>query len=311
MRWYLATNSGDFRLLSSEGDDGKLLTDRCQLLVEDPTPREQDVLQAFIVEQRGLGHVGPEAAFSVVGESRIELGCSVAVAGRQLARDLNPPRGNLTAVRSKSGTMLAVVDAASMDEVITAIDEKERAEREAEEAKEAKQAEGRQIARREAAVVSARRPTLCCPNPRERALVRSSQVLREFCTPRQWSDWCRYGWLICRGGSTGEPYRVHHRHHPFAIDAGYVTWNLTWNHAVHCYDWGYQPAEEVMAIKLFLENAEAWIRNPSGWFGPGHRFPHPLGYGCSDGTWDTGFMSNLGGQIRGIGDALVGALEGS
>ncbi len=300
MRWYFPTNSGDFRLLPVDGGDDKPLPDRCDLLVEDPTPREQDILHDFIREQRGLGFAGSDARFSLLGRSKVELSCSVATAGRQLAKDLNPPRGNLTAVRSRAGTMLAVVDANGLDDVMLALDAKENKEREAKEAATKEAEQTALVARQAAAAATARRPTLCCPNPQERALVRSSQVLREFCTPRQWRDWCKYGWLICRGGLTGEPYRVHHRHHPFAIEKGYVTWNMSWERVVHCYDWGYPPAEEVLAIKLFLELAENWIRNPSGWFGPGPSFEHPLGYGGSDGTWDTGFMSNLGEQFRQI-----------
>ena len=127
--------------------------------------------------------------------------------------------------------------------------------------------------------VTTKRPTKCCPDPIEGPLVRSSRVLRKFCTPQQWKDWCVHGWLICYGHLSGHAYRLVHRHHPAAKVQGKICYDLDDRQTLHAYDWSTPPAEEVLAFKLILENIEPWLRCEATGFGPmrGH-FGRSIGF---------------------------------
>lgn len=253
--------------LEADGDKGSVLT------VIKPTPAELDKLDAFLSEARKKKWVKQHVGFVPDGEITIKVAASVQDAGRILLG--KKTKGKLTAVRSDDGKVTA------------AWDEKDLAK-----AKEA---------------ATVRRPTLCCPLPVPGPDQRASEVLRAFCTPRQWKDWCEDGLLRCYGNLSGRLYEVLHRHHPTAIRRQKIVWDVAGGHVMHCYDWSVPPAEEVLTMKLVLEHAEHWIRNASGClFGSGDIYHNPFMSARkqgADGLPDAAFM-------RGVGRAFKSFLTG-
>lgn len=148
-------------------------------------------------------------------------------------------------------------------------------------------------------VVVTERPTLCCPIPTPGAMDRASEVLRTFLTADQWDEWCQDGMIHVRGNLTGDTYRVVHRKHPLAAKQGKAAWNVTENHVVHCHLTHLPPPEETLSIVLTLQFGEDWIRNPSGWFGGGRRFRHPLGLGALDGTQSSALLCAVSALLGG------------
>lgn len=148
-------------------------------------------------------------------------------------------------------------------------------------------------------VVVTERPTLCCPIPTPGPMDRASEVLRTFLTADQWDEWCQDGMIHVRGNLTGDTYRVVHRKHPLAAKQGKAAWNVTEDHVVHCHLTHLPPPEETLSIVLTLQFGEDWIRNPSGWFGGGRRFQHPLGLGSSDGTQSSALLYTVSELLGG------------
>lgn len=278
--WYHPSWSGDFRLEAASDA-------ACTLTVVDPTPDEQLRLGEFLDKVRKKGWLSKLAGIAEKGETRLELGVSVAEAGKVLLKRGERPRtGLLTAVRFAGGQIEADTDAGQ----VAAVDAK--------------------------AAATVRRPTLCCPDPVPGPDRRASEVLRAFCTRRQWESWERDGFLVARGQLSGHRYRVAHRHSGLARRQSKVAWDLDDRHVVHCYDWAVPPAEEALAIKLVLEHAEPWIRNCSGYFdGPGPHYDNPFmgsGYQAEDGLLDAAAVCALGEGLVGwqIGQAVREVLQG-
>lgn len=235
-RWFIPSWSGDFRLVA-EGED------KCRLIVVNPTLAEIEQLGSFLVKARKKGYVPDIAGVAEKGESTLTINASVAKAGRLLLGRKMPRKGLLTSVKSVDGR-LEVVDGDAGSEEVTEAVEKPEADK----------------------AVTTRRPTLCCPTPQVEREVRASEVLRTFCTSKQWEEWVAKGYLHCVGNLTGHSYRIAHRHSPLAAEQRKICWDLHDDHVVHCYDWSVPPPEEALAIKLTLEHREHWIRNASGMY---------------------------------------------
>ncbi|MFH1841578.1 MAG: hypothetical protein ABIF77_00085 [bacterium] len=280
-KWYHPNWSGDFRLEAAGEDD-------CVLRITDPTIDEITKLGKFLDKCRKKEWIGKATGLpeKFEGEYVLEIKAPVDKAGRALVgwgqglkrKDL------LTVVKSVDG---AVSYAVSNEEELRRVVEAEKADK----------------------AVSNKRATLSCPHPISGPDVRASEVLREFCTQRQWDDWNTYGFLIAYGNLTGHPYRICHRHSLLARRQGKITKDLKDDTIIHAYDWSLPPAEEVLSLKLQLEHVEHWIRNPSGYFGLGVRFVNPFmgpddQYG--DGVPDTAVLSSLGVALP----ALIGQLSG-
>jgi len=233
MRWHFTDWSGDFRL-ESDGPD------KCVLTVISPTPSEIKRLGEFLSKARRWPRkwIGQHIGFVPNGEVKVPIAAPLAKAGRLLLGE--KAKGTLTAVVSTKGHVKAVTDgdAAKVEKEASKPDAK--------------------------AATTVRRPTLCCPMPQPGPDVRASEVLREFCTPRQWKEWEQEGKLHCYGNLSGRLYEIAHRHHPLAIERGKIVWDCEGGHIMHAYDWSVPPPEEVLTMKLVLEHAEHWIRNQSG-----------------------------------------------
>lgn len=281
--WYIPSRTGDFRLETHPDN-----VQRCLLTVEDPTPDELTRLRKALSEYRSKGWIDELLGINATGRSELVVEAPIAKAGPVLAGDSMPGRGVLTVVRSAKGTVLCVADETQQQVVEQAVADPEP------EAPPPKPEERAEVA------ASVRRPTCCCPDPlpAEGPLKRSSRVLREFCTPRQWKQWVQKGYITFFGGMTGARYRICHRNHPLAAEQGKICRDLDYGVTLHFWDWSIPPAEEVAAAMLILQFREPWLRNEATYFGPGPKLFNPLGNGA-DGTWDASFFRSIGGLITG------------
>lgn len=266
--WYFPSWSGDFRLEALGSDEA-----RSVLTVIDPTPVEIRRLATFLEKARSRNwieqHVGLPPGAS--GEIRIELDAPLVKTGKALHG--GKIRGRLTAVSSTAGVVEAVFE--DPDKVCTAIVKATDSKKDPVKA------------------ASIDRPTLCCPTSDSGPERRASEVLHDFCTARQWSDWQERGWLRCYGNLSGHRYQIVNRNHPLVQRRRFVVWDEDVRHILHCYDWSVPPAEEVLAAKLILEYREHWIRNNSG------------AYDCPGPIYHNPFMSNADQGADGIGDSAL------
>jgi len=275
MRWSFVSWCGDFRL-EADGPD------KCTLTVEHPTPSEVERLGAFLKKARSKDWVEQHVGFIPDGKIVIPVAAPLVKAGRILLGER--PKGILTAVVSKNGDVKAITDG-DPDKAAAAVADKDAK-----------------------AAASVRRPTLCCPCPQPGPDVLATEVLHAFCTPRQRLEYDSQGLLHCYGNLSGRLYEIAHRHHPLAVERTKIIWDVEGQHILHAYDWSVPPAEEVLVMKLVLEHAEDWIRNPSGNLSCVHpQYPNPFmgeSEQMMDGIPDRRFMETLLGML------LAGAAAG-
>lgn len=277
-RWSYPSWCGDFTL-EADGEHSVLV-------VTDPVAGEIEQLAKFISYCAAHGWVAGLPGISPQGETRIMIGAPVHEAAHRLLKQKGKARpGILTAVKSVAGVVTAVKgDGAPL--------EKELAKPEAADA------------------VTVRRPTPSCPDCLVGPEDRASRVLARFSTRRQREEWERDGVLHCVGERSGHLYRVAHRASPVAAAQGRPAFDETDGVVVHCHDRSVPPAEEALAIKLTLEHAEAWLRNPSGIFvdRARHVFGNPFMTAETqhlDGTADTMLVNGLVGGVFGLALAEV------
>lgn len=275
--WFFPSWCGDFRL-TGDGAEGTLLT------VTDPTPVEQEQLhwligtciaQGFAVD----GLVAPS------GASEVRIGRSVDIVGGILA-GVTLTRGSLTVNRDESGKVVWAESLKAKDGELVA-------------------APATAVEPSPAASVTVKRPTSCCPdNAMGEVDQLASEVLEAFSTARQWSDWNEHGYLYAIGGRTDHLYQIVHRRHELAEKRTKILYDCTDDGVLHCWDWSVPPAEEVLAMKLFVEHAEQRIRTPNtclgfGGVGPNFqgfsdKFPEEEGHRSLYGTWDAGVLQGFG-----------------
>jgi hypothetical protein len=235
-RHYVPSWCGDYHL-DADGDT------KSRLVVTDPTTVEQEQLEKFLVKciQKKWLHPFKNSALSIPasGTTKIAIEASIVEAGKVLLAKKGRQRtGIITAIKSVGGVVEAVLgDGEKLDAALKK--------------PEAKTA------------VTVRRPTNCCPKPVTGPDVRASAVLQAFCTPQQWADWTAHGFLRAYGQLSGHRYRIAHRHSALARHQKKIVWDESGDHLIHAYDWSVPPAEEVLTMKLAIEHAEPWIRNPS------------------------------------------------
>jgi len=295
-RWHIPSRTGDFELTVHPKDPEKSL-----LVTEDLTPDEAVKVREFLRACRDGRRKWVDDLVGVTSAGRCEIVIEATVekAGALFVVNSTTPRGRLTAIRSKAGEITEVVahDDAGKDAEAEALAA-------AAASKEADKA------------VTVKPPTRCCPMPIEGPLVRSSKVLKSFCTEEQWNDWMNKGYLHCYGSHSGHKYRIVHRHHPLAAVQQKIVYDLDENRYMKCWDWSVPPAEEVLAMKLYLEHREPMIRNRSTALGYDPLRHTDLSgcsgvigssldsedvyedyFGGSDGTWDAGQLGSFGAFI--------------
>ncbi len=298
LTWFIPNSGGDYTL--KPHPDGP---ERSLLIVENATPVEITRLDAFVHACRdgrkrnssgGRGWLakGDNPDWST-GRHELVIDAPVSKAGPVLAGAAAPVRGTLTVVTSVDGQVMVTADDSEGGAEAPAVAE-------AAEDPKAK------------AAVTTRRGTVCCPVPVEGPLRRASRVLRHFCTPRQWRTWCERGWLECIGGTTGRLYRVHHRHHPVAVEAGMAIVDMDAIDAgvrlrraiIHRWDYTCPAPEEVLGAMHWLQHREGALRNRSGAYT--HRadlLGNRHGHEVMDGRFDAAVFESFGlGMQMAAGD---------
>lgn len=266
-RWYIPNTGGDYRLEEAPGTKPMSV-----LTVENPTPNEVARLQAFLRTARDRKWVSAKTNIGLVGVTTIKVKAAVAEAGPLLVKAAGAEKpGTLTAVRSVGGQVTSTEKLEEATELVKAPAAEE--------------------------AVTVRRPTPCCPAPEVAAEIRASAVLRAFCTPSQWANWIRDGFLVCTGRYTGHRYRLAHRNSPLAQRQGRICADITDGAVLHFHDSLLPPPEEVLAAKLILEHRENWLRHPSTCLSPRFTqvFANPLGPQATDGVADAKMLQAIGG----------------
>jgi hypothetical protein len=284
-RFHVPAPSGDFELIALDDK-------QCKLVTENLVASEVEQIKAFLRVCRDPSRkwVDDLVGVSATGRSEIVIEAPIQQAGAALAGAAAPDRGRLTAVRSVNGSMVAVIDSSDPQEIPRIAAETAKPEA--------------------VAAVTVNRPTRCCPTPVEGPMVRSSRVLKTFCTAKQWADWQEKGWVIAIGHRSGHAYRICHRHHPAARAQRKIVWDLTEGKVIHCWNWSVPPAEEVLAAMLFVQNREEQIRNRSTALGcRSFVFDDPTGHGGSDGIWDAAQFRGMGAAVASLGRAMLGDLS--
>lgn len=283
MLWYWPSWSGDWRL-EADGADKSVLT------IVSPTPAEVEQLGAFLKRARSKAWVAQHVGFIPNGTVTIPVAAPIDKAGRALLGWNRWRKGVLTVVRSANGEVTAVIDGDS-DKAERAVAAAAGKDKEAPLAEPVKPQE-------KPAAVTVSRPTCCCPLPDTVADVRATEVLHAFCTPRQRAEMARDGVIHCYGNLSGRRYEIAHRHHPAAIQRGKVIFDTEGGYVIHAHASHVPAAEEVLTMKLVLEHAEDWVRNPSGCFHhDGPVYDNPFGMGMMDGVKDAAFMASFGRSI--------------
>ena len=280
MRWYVPSFAGDFRLEPQEGN-------RCVLIVEKPTPFEQNALTGFL--KKGVkkwlerGTIIPERWPDTV---RFVIEKSLAKVGPMLVRTMKPKDRTITAVRYENGAL----DVASTGEDLDKLAEKAAADKTAK------------------AIASVSRPTPSCPQCTVDAVGPASEVLLSFLDEKEHANWATSRAIIVRGGQTGFRYLLAHRNTPLAARIGRICYDIDNRAVVHFHDRMVPPEEEVLAAKLILEHRELWLRNEATMFSapPDTVFKNPFG-DIHDGVWDANFTAVIGEaalMLRGLAAAV-------
>ncbi len=233
MNWYIPSWNGDFRFVPHEEFD-----DRCALVVTDPTSAECENLREF-------GKIAVKAGWTehedLDARERTALKTPLHDAAAAMGKILGLDRpGVITALVSEAGRIV-VTEAVPPATVVTKIKE---------------------AAGKIKAAVTAKRPTLSCPEcaGRPEKARRACDVLWEFLDQEQRQEWLRGRFVTVFGGRTGHCYRVSARDTQVAKHVGRCILDLDDWVTLHCYDWSVPAEEELLAMVLILRFREDWLR---------------------------------------------------
>lgn len=105
------------------------------------------------------------------------------------------------------------------------------------------------------AAVTVAAPRRGCPAP-SAATRRASEVLRTFCTARQFAQYQNEGRMRVLGNWTGKTYFVHHRDEAFARGLSRCVTEAATGRPLCAWDEEVPPEEETLSLKLALEHRE-------------------------------------------------------
>lgn len=240
--WFFPCWSGDFRLEA-------IADEKCRLTVEDPTPADRRLLTPFVVKLRREGVLSNNDIIRPKGRTKIDIDASMGKLGPRLAHALNGEAETWTVIRHANGRM-------SLESLaLVTVGPEAEPTQEAQDAVFREEPESNQ---KPVAAATVRRPARGCPAPTpcER---RASEVLRTFCTRRQWQQWQRQGRLTAIGNATGKAYHVHHRNTAARLGLGHSLTEVGTGHEVCVWDDRVPPEEEALSIKLAVEHRERWM----------------------------------------------------
>jgi hypothetical protein len=307
--WRIPSWSGDYEILPHpDAPDTKT-----RVRVVEPTPSEIADLTKLFAHAKKEGWIGRKAKIPTSGTHEFDFEAPILAVGTHMALSIVPSRSRLTAIRSKDGSVDVVYNDADVNATPEEKAEVAKAEEKGivEKIKDAASSAASSVAGAAKgavdAVTTVKAPTRCCPLAVEGPDIRASEVLEAFLSPEQQRMWDLYAYFYAIGHRTGHRYRVCHRHSDMAISQGKVLWDMTDEHIVHVYDHSVPPAEEALALKLYIENREEVIRNdatlalmdtPAERNGVEFRMRRfkledPTHAGISAGTADAGFFQML------------------
>lgn len=244
--WFIPAWCGDFRL-EAHPDDAK----RSILTVEDPTESDKARLVPFLAHARERGWVDALDGISSRGMSVLHVGASVSEAGQVMAASLfRPGEETWTALRVTGGAIELVNGTMPFD--MTAPKASEAPTSTSTPSLPAKQPE---------AAVTVRAPRLGCPAPTP-AERRASEVLRTFCTQREWDCWQQRSFIPVVGNASGRSYRIYHRTEAARLNMGHTVVDQDGTE-VCMWDDTVPAEEEALALKLALQHREGWLLRQS------------------------------------------------
>lgn len=228
--WFVPAQCGDFRLESTGAST-------CRLTIVDPTSADEARLTPFFAAvakldrawwEKLLGLAGTPKGYAPTGETVLDFERPITELGPLLAGATARPNplGVWTAIRHENGVFLA--------DGVTLVEDKVP----------------EPVA---AATVSA--PRRGCPAPTAAAR-RASEVLRAFCTARQFAQYQAEGRMRVLGNQTGKAYYVHHRDEAFARGLSRCVTEAATGRVLCAWDDQVPPEEETLALKLALEHRE-------------------------------------------------------
>jgi hypothetical protein len=283
---YLPSWNGDFRL-EGNGKEGS------KLVVHDPTPHEQKLIEEFLRTVEAKGWVSDrDAGFSqgayrtpTSGKSEIAISAPLSKAAKILIKIARPKKQTLTAISFSNGDLSLIegADEPAVEKIAEIVEKAAATETPDQPAKAA----------------SVRRPTPCCPDCEVGSVTPASEVLLSFLNEEEHETWARERAIIVTGGLTGHRYILAHRQSAIAAHNTRMCFDLNDGQVLHFHDNSVPPEEEVLAAKLILEHREPWLRNEATLLeGDNMKFKNPFG-GFSDGTESAAFVSELGRWLRG------------
>jgi len=295
MRWYLPTWNGDIRA----EQDG----DKTKLTIIEPTVDELLTLGRLEQKCRDEGWWKQEEALWVQIKDRrrreakrqeVLLDAPIDQIAPLLVEGYKPGVQTLTAIVYKDGEV-ETVDGTQGTQALVETTEK-AVNKGAEKA------------------ATVKRATPCCPQCMPGAVLPATEVLLDFLDDEQHESWASHRRFVVRGGRTGHPYLLAHRHSHTAVSMGRPCMDLADGVVLHFHDQTVPPEEEVLGAKLVLEHREDWLRNQATVLGPGigsdgsrvwdrqaeSIFENPFG-DAMDGVDDSVFTQALGGFLAGIG----------
>lgn len=276
MKLYVPSWNGDFRL----EDDGK---GNVRLVVHDPTPHEQKIVEEFLRRAASKGWVSEQerdAIFDAGTRREVTISAPLAKASKILIKLARPKKQTLTAVSFSDGK-LSVVEGAD-DRALAKIEEV------------VKKAAAAEDPEHPAKAASVRRPTPCCPICEVGSVAPASEVLLSFLSEEEHETWARERAIVVTGGLTGHRYVLAHRRSAVAALNTKMCFDLDDGQILHFHDNSVPPEEEVLAAKLILEHREPWLRNEATLLsGTNMKFKNPFG-DIDDGTESTFLVSQIG-----------------
>jgi len=281
VKFYLPSWNGDFRL----EDDGKGGT---RLVVHDPTPHEQKIVEEFLRQAAAKGWVSVvdrELGHPYRDRREIAIETSLSRASKVLLKLARPKKQTLTAISFSDGKLSVVegADEEAVEKIADAVEEAAATEKPEQPAKAA----------------SVKRPTPCCPDCEVGSVAPASEVLLAFLSEEEHATWARQRAIVVTGGLTGHRYVLAHRQSAIAAYNTKMCFDLDDGHVLHFHDNSVPPEEEVLAAKLILEHREPWLRNEATLLeGYNMKFKNPFG-GLGDGVESTALVSAIGRLVRG------------
>lgn len=281
MKFYIPSWNGDFRL----EDDGK---GGAKLVVHDPTPHEQKIVEEFLRQAGAKGWVldrDRDARFDQGSRSEVAISAPLSKASKILIKLTRPKKQTLTAVSFSDGK-LSVIEGADDAAIAKISDAVEKAT-------------ATETTEQPAKAASVRRPTPCCPDCEVGSIAPASEVLLSFLNEEEHDTWARERAIVVTGGLTGHRYILAHRHSTVAAFNTRMCFDLDDGQVLHFHDNSVPPEEEVLGAKLILEHRETWLRNEATLLeGSNMKFKNPFG-DISDGTETAAFMSEIGRWFKG------------